>query len=533
MAAPADRSLEHLIRASEDLIRDLSLGESTQGAADALPETITRDLDRQATVPMESIAQTSSDGTVEILLSKDEMLVHATFHPPVGNGSPLLFETVQEAITEARITIGVDWEAVKGCVLTCNEERTEVRDAVVARGRRPTAEVPPWLVLSERLVKKEKPEEPAGARVDFKQLALFTLVKKGDELATLMPKQAGVMGQTVRGDAVAFGKERVPFPRPGKNTAWEQGKSVAQCSGRFQLTADSFWVDEVLDILGDIDLRVGNIDFPGDVVIRGEIRDGFVVKAGKSILCKGCIGAARVECGGDLVTDQGVVGKEKAVILAGGAVEAKFLESCALDAGGPVRVRTSILSSTVHTKDRVEMGDRGIIIGGIVKAQNGVSAAQIGTERGPRTEIHCGIDFKVEQKLVWIRDRNIALAFKLREIDTKMKTGEKASAVLSPLRDKVKAAIHQLNESARALVVGLDRNDKADVSVLGFVYPGTYIEICHVSHFITKPRRFVSFRLEKPQGKVIETKWEKARGTFPDDPPSRARSSAQKSAVPP
>ena len=155
------------------------------------------------------------------------------------------------------------------------------------------------------------------------------------------------------------------------------------------------------------------------------------------------------------------------------------------------------------------MGERGIIIGGIVKAQNGVSAAQIGTERGPRTEIYCGIDFKVEQKLVWIRDRNIALAFKLREIDSKMKSSAKVREVLAPLRERIKAAIHQLNENARALVSGLDRNEGAEVSVRGFVYPGTYIEICHVSYFVTRPKSLLAFRLDKAQGKIVETKWDK------------------------
>ena len=511
MATPQDRSLNNLIRASEDLIRDLVPDTSASRTSIAFPDPVARELEQQVAVPLESFAERSTDGQVEISVSKDEMLVHANFQSPTGNGKPLHLEQAQSAIDAAKITFGVDWEGIKGCILTCNEQRTDIRDMVIARGKKPIDEVPPYLVLSDKLVSKEKKEEVIGARVDFKELSLFTLVKKGEELAALVPKQGGVMGVTVRGDAVAFGKQRVPFPRPGKNAAWNKGSVIAQCDGRFQVNRDSFWVDEILDIRGDIDLRVGNIDFPGDVVIRGEIRDGFSVKAGKSILCTGCIGAARIECGGDLVTQQGIVGREKAVIRVGGAVEAKFLESCALDADGPVRIRTSILSSTIHTKDIVEMsGERGMIIGGIVKAQNGVSAVQIGTERGPRTEIHCGIDFKVEQKLVWIRDRNISLAFKVREIESKMKSSAKARDMLAPLREKIRAAIHQLNENARSLVSGLDRNERAAVSVRGEVYPGTYIEICHVSHFIARPRRFLSFRLDKEKGKIIEAKWEKA-----------------------
>ena len=507
MPPTVDRSLENLIRGSEDLIRDLEPGKA------GLPLPIVREIEEQVTVPLEPAAEAVTDGHLDLVVSRDEMLAHGGFHAPSGDGKPLLLEAVQEALQGAQVTAGADWEAIKSCLLTCNEERTDVLDVVVARGKAPIEETPPYLVIADRLISQEKETQATAARVDFKELSLFTLVKKAEELAILMPKQAGVMGQTIRGNAVAFGRRRIPFPRPGKNTAWDGGRVVAACDGRFQVTGDAFWVDEVLDILGDIDLRVGNIDFPGDVVIRGEVRDGFTVKAGKSILCTGVIGAARIECGGDLVSQRGIVGREKAVIRTGGAVEAKFLEGCALDADGPVRVRTSILGSTVHTRDRLEMGERGIIIGGIIKAQNGVSAAQIGTERGPRTEIHCGIDFRVEQKLVWIRDRNIALAFKLREIDTKMKTVPKAREVLSPLRDKIKAAIHQLNESARALVSGLDRNEEADVSVRGFVHPGTYIEICHVSHFVTRPRSFLSFRLDKAKGKVVESALDRARGT--------------------
>ena len=485
-------------------------------AADAdLPASVLGQIGAQAAVPMDSYGELSADGMVTLSISRDEMLAHATFHPPTGNGQPLTLDTVREAIESRRIVYGVDWEAVKGCILSCNEERAEVAEAVVARGKKPLAERPPVLVLAEKLVRRDRNDGPEGPRVDFKELSLFTLVKKDEVLATFVPKQNGSMGTSVLGNAVAFGKERSPFPRPGRNTARKDETIVAACDGRFQSNADAFWVDEVLDILGDIDLRVGNIDFPGDVVIRGEIRDGFVVKAGKSILCSGCIGAARVECGGDLVTKQGIVGKEKAVILVGGAAEAKFLEGCALDAVGSIYVRTSVLNSTVHTRDRLEMGERGIIIGGIVKAQNGVSAEQIGTERGPRTEIHSGIDFKVEQKLVWIRDRNIALAFKLREVEAKMKTSARVREVLAPLHARIKAAIHQLNESARSLVTSLDRNEHAEVSVRGFVYPGTYLEICHISHFITKPKRFVTFRLDKENGKIEEVKWEKPKSGGP------------------
>jgi uncharacterized protein (DUF342 family) len=514
MPRNGDRGLESLIRGTEELIRDIpasalpAVGLPADGQVPA-EARLDEDLRRQEAKNLAEMVEPSVDGSAQLTISRDQMLLLGTFFPPAGDGKPIELEEVQGKVEALGVTTGVDWEAVKGCIMTCNEDRCRVSDAVIARGRQPLNEVPPYLVVGENLTAGEKVENLAAARVDFRELSPFTLVKKGDVLASLVPAQAGVMGTTVRGNAVAFQKEKVFYPKPGKNTQWQEGGVTAACDGRFECNVTGFWVDEVLDIRGDIDYRVGNVDFPGDVVIQGDVRDGFAVKCGKSMLCLGAIDACRIDCGGDLVTRQGILGKEKAMLRVAGTTQAKFMEACSVDSDGSIYVRTSVLNCSVYTHGRLDMGERGIIIGGKIRAQNGVSAAQIGTDRGPKTEIHCGVDFKVEQRLIWIRDRNIALAFKLRETENKIKANPSTLSVLTPLRDRIRAAIHQLNENARSLVLGLDKNEEADVSVFGTVYPGTYIEICHVSCFVTRARRFVTFRLDKTSGKIIEKKWEK------------------------
>ena len=245
------------------------------------------------------------------------------------------------------------------------------------------------------------------------------------------------------------------------------------------------------------------------MIVQGDVRDGFSVRAGRSVFCMKSIEACRIECGGDLVTNQGIIGRRQAVLLAGGIVRARFVEGCYLAAKGSIHVQTSIMHSSVHTLDRVQMGDRGIIVGGLVYAQNGVSAAQIGTDRSPRTEIHCGVDYTVEQKLVWIRDKTIALALKLKEVEARKKAGPEAGEKLADLHGRIQKAIHQMNASARALVQKLDKNERAEVSIRETVFPGTYIEICHVSHIVTRPLRCVTFRLDKAGGRVVAGKWEK------------------------
>jgi uncharacterized protein len=514
MPGKEDRSLDAIIRGTEDLIRGLP-----DPATIAKP-TFLPDVDQRPPLPdvpqsLAALIEPSVDGTVDITVAADQMSVHATFFPPAGDGRPLDLDTVLETLQGKGVTTGIDGLTIRACLATCNEERTRVSDALIARGTRAVNEVPPYLVVNPQLLAREKPPAATDGSVDFREVSPFTMVKTGDLLGTMAPQQEGVMGATVGGTAIAFKKQVMPVAKAGKNTAWQGENLVATCDGRFVATIAHLWVEEVLDVKGDVDFHVGNIDFPGDVSIAGDIRDGFQVKAGKSVYCAHSVEASSVDCGGDFITRRGIIGKEKARLRVGGLLEARFMEGCMVDCGGPVRVQTSILNCRLHTRDRVETGERGIIIGGSITAQNGVSAAQIGTERGPRTEIHCGIDFTVEQKLIWIRDRNVALAFKLREVEAKMKVSPQTRGVLVPVREKIRAAIHKLNENARALVAMLDRNEEADVSVSQTVFPGTYIEICHVSYFVTKPRRFVTFRLDKPSGKIVELKWQKPRNPAP------------------
>ncbi|GAH97486.1 unnamed protein product, partial [marine sediment metagenome] len=111
-------------------------------------------------------------------------------------------------------------------------------------------------------------------------------------------------------------------------------------------------------------------------------------------------------------------------------------------------------------------------------------ATQIGSALGPRTEIYCGMDYSVEQKLEWIRDKNIEIAFKLKQVERKLKATSEEKEKLIDIQEKLRQAIHKLNEATSSLLFKLDRNDESDVIVKGSIFPGAYIEICHLSYVV-------------------------------------------------
>ena len=281
------------------------------------------------------------------------------------------------------------------------------------------------------------------------------------------------------------------------------GGIVASCEGRAVLKDNTISVQKVLRIAGDVNYKTGHVRFPGDIVISGEVRDGFRIEAGGSLFCEKTLDASEVSCGDNLAVAFGIIGRQKGTVRAGGAIRARFIENCHVEAAGPISVGTAILNSIVSTQDRLEMGPRGIIVGGRILAANGVVTTQVGSERGARTEINIGLDFAVMQKLEWIRDRNVELAVKLTRVQERIKAGGDTAPRLAGARDQIKEAIGRLNTAARELVFHLHKNGEACLVVRGPVLPGTYIEICHISYIVNRPLRSVRFTLDKGTGKIV------------------------------
>ena len=103
----------------------------------------------------------------------------------------------------------------------------------------------------------------------------------------------------------------------------------------------------------------------------------------------------------------------------------------------------------------------------------------------------------------WIRDKNVEIAFKLKQVERKLASSQEGKEKILELRDRLKAALHKLNEAAGSLIFQLDRNEEAEIVVRDRVFPGVYIEICHVSYIVSHSMSNISFRLDKAKGKIV------------------------------
>jgi hypothetical protein len=187
-------------------------------------------------------------------------------------------------------------------------------------------------------------------------------------------------------------------------------------------------------------------------------------------------------------------------------VRTKFIENCRIAARKTITVDSDIINSSVFTLETVDLGEKGVILGGEIYAVHGIKAGGIGRKTGKAPRIHCGIDFTAQQEKEKNNNQLRILAAKLAKLREMM-----AAPETSPDKQaKLQEILHRLEEEQRkaadtvsGLLGKINTDENAAVEVLGEIIPGTLIEICQVALFVAEPLRKVRVRLDKTTGKVI------------------------------
>ena len=507
MSTHDDHGLENLIAATEQTLGGIGdVDRLTAGLSKEAPESLQTEIRKDQLRSLADAYGIPVDAYIEVSVDPDGMTAAADLFAGREGGRMLEPGDIVEELAAQGVISGIDVDAYQQAMLQCNTEGTPVSGLVIARGTPAVGAVPAHLEIAPHLVGQPATAQPHDDhRIDHRERAFFNLVTKGEVLARMVGERPGRLGINVHGEALPFAVLTVPRLTAGRNTVSQGSQVMAAVDGRFEKGTSVFSVNPVLHISGGVDYRTGHVKFPGDVMIHGAIQDGFKVHAGGSLYCSQTLDASDIVCRGNLDVQQGIIGRKEGTVRVGGSVQARFIENCYLEARERVYVHVGIMNSAVHTLGRLEMGPRGIIVGGRIHAQHGVIAVQIGSSMGPRTEIYCGLDYTVLHKLEYIKAKNMELFARLRGLEMRKKSRDADLQRIAPVEARIREATHKLNEAAQALVLHLDKQDDADVVVIGTIHPGAYIEICHVSFVVSRELRRVRFYLDKNEGKVVSS----------------------------
>ncbi len=218
-------------------------------------------------------------------------------------------------------------------------------------------------------MKEVKPEVKEDGKVDHYQLSLINRVSTGEWLGERKEPTTGVPGRSVKGTIIpATSGKKYPILYD-RNTVREEYKDgvttlYALRNGAVHFDGDKISVSNHLEILGDVDFKVGNIDFDGYLTVKGTVEDNFSVEARKDIeiLSELGLGSVReiVSREGSISINGGIAGRNKSVIKAKKDIYTKFISDATIICEGSVHIGFYCINSNITAKEVIIDSPKGV-----------------------------------------------------------------------------------------------------------------------------------------------------------------------------
>ncbi len=449
------------------------------------------------------------DGYAEVTIAPDGSHAMAALYPPGPGGAFLTYTTLLAKLEDRGITTGILHEDIQNALLLANSTHSPVKNCIIARNSPPVTEIPEHYVIRKDLLERKPEIDPNAARIDWHSISAFSIVQAKEPIARRILKVEGKSGITIFGAEVPTPVQHMPVFTAGNNVISHEKGLFAGKSGRLAIDdKGEIAIEEVLVLKKGVDFTTGNITFPGDVILQGKIADGFKVYAGGSFVSADVVDVTEIVCKKDMIVQSGIEGRSKGAVRVGGSLTAKFIQNCRVAVRGDINVPGSIVLSKVYSMGTIRMGDTGKLVGGECIVIGGVQALDIGNTRGAKTYVRCGTDFTVQQELDIANEQLKLIAQKLQKAEYMYE--EEPLPDIGHYIEELKARKIEISNRIPLYLPKIDTNDAAFVEVRGTVYPGTEIEICHVSHTVLKAQKQVVFRLDKEKGLIVSTPYKKS-----------------------
>jgi uncharacterized protein (DUF342 family) len=365
----------------------------------------------------------SNDPIMSVDITDDEMKAFLLMHPPGEGGADPDFETIVGFLQGNKVIDGILEDAVRA--MADNPEYGSAK--LVAEGLKPKNGADAYIQYSFATDNSQIQLREKNGRVDFKELNLIQNVVEGQVLARKIPAQFGESGRTVTGKMLPAKDGADVRIEVGKNVhlSEDEASAIADINGQVVITAGKLNVEDIKTVQGDVNLKTGNILFLGTVVVKGNVDDGFSIKAAGNIEIMGTVGSCNLDAEGDINVHQGIAGKSSAKIISGKSVWSKFIENADVEAGDLVVVSDGIINSHIIANRKIICkGKRASIVGGHCMAAEEIDAKALGSIAGGETILEVGYDPKSKKNLDRLEAESQALDKQLEDVNLNLGTLE-------------------------------------------------------------------------------------------------------------
>lgn len=446
---------------------------------------------------------------VAITVSEDEMQAYLNVMPPAA-GSAYTEQEILQEIQQAGIVYGLDKEKVSAVLRAERYNET----ICIAQGKIPIDGIDGYFEFFFETQKRKGPKILTDGSVDYSTYSDIIMVKEGDRLAVYHPAVASTDGITVWGTGVVAKPGRELAKIKGRNiTVSPDGKLyTASTDGLLSYDSDDnrINVSDILLIEEDVSVNSGDINFIGDIYIKGNVLTGMTVKSEKGgITVDGYVEGATLVAKKDIVLKNGMQGNGRGKVACNGSVSGKFFEQTVVDAQGSVNANSIMNCDISSGEDVIVSGKLGIIVGGHVSAMRRVEATIIGNMAEAPTKIWAGIEgdllallSQTEKQIVNTENEVARLAVGIAKADEMLETEtvpQKADEIRKKKMDIVRAKVErdarviELQKKKGDTLLKLEKANAAKVVIRKNIFPGCSITINGVSAVVTEVYQHVEY----------------------------------------
>lgn len=296
---------------------------------------------------------------------------------------------------------------------------------------------------------------PDGS-IDFRDRGDIPQVNSGELLASKIQTEKGRIGINVLGEKVPVAEaiDQGFSAGIGTQMSGEENKIYATVDGQPHL--DPLGVVSVFSeyqIKGDIGFETGNIEFDGNVIISGSVKQGFKVKCA-SLTAKE-ISGGEIDVSGNLNVSMGIV--DSKLVNVKGTIQAMFVRNSKINAFGDLIVQKEIIDSEILLSGAC-INANGLILNSRISAKMGIRGGIIGNESSQPAILTVGVDEHINFLVDKIESELILIGEKIRQLTDEIFQLEKENhdlhAIISQnayVQDRSQLKILDLEKNMTAL----------------------------------------------------------------------------------
>lgn len=447
-----------------------------------------------------------------VRVSEDGVEAYLSLYP-TDEKQTYTIQELEDILEKKGICEGIDKDALRSLV----ENKSYYAEYLVARGTSAQDGQDGVFEFLFNRMPDNKPKILPDGTVDYGNLKDLPVVEAGAELVRYQSAVAGINGTDVYGKPLVakIGRELPVLKGKGFVISEDKRLYTASITGKVEYENDRLMVSNMLTIDGDVTIITGNIQFSGDVFVKGSVFIGMTIQAKGSITVNGHVEGAQLIAGKDVILKSGMQGAGKGEVRAGGEVSGKFFEQATIYARGSIRANAILNCHIMSEQEILVSGKKGVIVGGSVSAVQKIEATMVGNVSEVKTRINLGVDGEADQHIKKVQNKYNYIQDEIGRIETgiaqinkileKADNPELAEKKLYLMRAKISkdATLISISQELRNLRINVENSQNAKLVVHKSIYRGTKITINGTVKLIESENYNVTY--SEKMGEIVST----------------------------